>query len=148
MLKLQQITDFLVQLNLVAAEQIDSWVENPQMIPSGEDSGAGGVLLYRQTYDAVISIERFPHQHHPVELLFAHISVWLMNNDSERDEIATPQTEVDVLDDSTADIEISISFEEELYGIEDPAGTIELFGTRYRLDSQLVNYAETGEVRT
>jgi len=148
MLKLQQITAFLVQLNLVAAEQIDSWVENPQISPSGEDSGAGSVLLFRQTYDAVISIERFPHENHPVELLFAQVCAWLINNDSERDEIAAPQTDVDVLDDSTADIEITISFEEDVFGVEDPAGPIDVLGTRYRLDSELVNYAETGEVKT
>ena len=147
MIKLQQLTHFLIQQNMVAAEQIDSWVENPQIIPSGEDQGTG-IVLYRQTYDAVISIERFPHKHVAAELLFALVCAWLMQNDADRDEIAQPTTDVDVLDESTADIEISIAFEEDVHGVEDPAGPIELNGTHYRLADIEIDYAEEGEVKT
>ncbi len=147
MLKLKQLTTFLVQQNLVAAEQIDSWVENPQIIPGGEDMGTG-IVLYRQTYDAVISIERFPHKHVAAELLFALVCAWLMQNDPDRQEIAQPTTDVDVLDDSTADIEISISFEEDVHGVIDPAGPIDLFGVNYRLADIEIDYAEQGEVTT
>lgn len=145
MVKLQQLTAYLVQQNLVAAEQFDSWVENPQIVPCGNVHG-NGIVLYRQTYDAVISIERYPHQTHPAELLFGLVCAWLMTHDADRDEIAAPNTDVDVLDDSTADIEISISFEEDITAVEDPAGQIELDGVRYRLADADIDYAETGEV--
>lgn len=147
MVKLQQLTQFLINLDLVAVEQIDAWVENPRIIPAAKSNGRG-ILLYRQAYDAVISIERFPHKTHPAELLFAHVSAWLITNDSERDEIAQPRTEVDILDDDTADIEISIDFEEDIYITADPAGTIDLDGTLYRLADPQIDYAETGEVKT
>jgi hypothetical protein len=147
MTKLQQLTAFLINLNLVAAEQIDGWVENPQIIPSGKSMGEG-ILLYRQEYDAVISIERFPHKNLPAELLFGQVCAWLMENDGERDEIAKPRTDVDILDAETADIEISISFEEDVYATPDPAGTIVLNGVNYRLADALIDYAETGDVRT
>ena len=148
MIKLQQLTEFLINLNLVAVEQIDAWVENPQIVPSGKSLGNGGIILYRQEYDAVISIERFPHQNHPAELLFGQVCAWIMENDGERDEVATPRTDVDILDDDTADIEITISFEEDVTAIEDPAGSIVLNGINYRLDAGVINYAETGEVVT
>lgn len=145
--KLAQITAFLVQQNLVAVEQIDSWVENPNIVPAGELRG-DGIILYRQTYDAVISIERYPHKNHPAELLFALVCAWLMDNDADRDDIPTPQTDVDILDDETADVEITISFEEDVIGIEDPAGPIPFNGLNYRLADDVIDYAETGEVKT
>lgn len=148
MIKLQQITQFLVNLNLVDVSQIDSWVENPQIVPSGKSLGSGGIVLYRQEYDAVISIERFPHKNHPAELLFGQICAWLMESDPDRDEIAKPRTDVDILDDQTADIEITISFEENIEAVPDPAGTINLGGTLYRLADAVIDYAETGEVKS
>lgn len=147
MIKLAQLTRFLIELNLVAAEQIDSWVENPRIVPSGKSLGNGQIVMYRHEYDAVIVIERYPHKVHSAQLLFAHICSWVMNND-DRDEIARPRIDVDILDDDTADIEISISFEEDGMVVEDPAGDIELYGKRYRLDDAVINYAETGEVTT
>lgn len=148
MIKLQQITKHLLSLNLVAAEQIDSWVENPQIIPSAKSLGQGTVVLYRQTYDAVIYIERFNHQAHPAELLFGCVCAWLMENDDDRDEIAAPRTDVEILDDNLADIEITISFEEDVIAVLDPAGLIELGGERYRLAGPVINYAESGDLRT
>lgn len=148
MKKLQQLTAFIVGLDLVAAENIDAWVENPKIVPRGKSMGEGGIVLYTQTYDAVISIERFPHKTHPAELLFGHVCAWLMENDGERDEIADPNTDVDVLDDETADVEITISFEEDVLAVPDPAGTIVLGGNLYRLADVVVDYAEDGEVTT
>ena len=148
MIKLQQITAFIVGLDLVAAENIDAWVENPKIVPRGKSMGEGGILLYTQTYDAVISIERFPHREHPAELLFGHVCAWLMENDGERDDIADPNTDVDILDDETADIEINISFEEDVFAVPDPAGQIVLDGNHYRLADVVVDYAEDGEVTT
>lgn len=145
--KLAAITAFLVQQNLVAAEQIDSWVENPRIVPAAEVRGEA-IVLYRQTYEAVISIERYPHKTHPAELLFALVACWLMDNDAEREQIATPQTEVDILDASTADIEITLEFEEDITAVEDPAGPILFNGKKYRLAIDVIDYAEEGEVRT
>lgn len=146
MVKLQQLTAFLVGLNLVAAEQLDGWVENPQILPRGKSMGDGGMVLYTQTYDAVISIERFPHKNHPAELLFGQVCAWLIEHGDGTDEIPKPRTDVDVLDDQTADIEMTISFEEDVMAVADPAGSIVLGGARYRLADVVIGYAETGEV--
>lgn len=64
MIKLQAITAFIVSLDLVAAENIDAWVENPKIVPRGKSMGDDGIVLYTQTYDAVIAIERYPHKRH------------------------------------------------------------------------------------
>lgn len=148
MIKLQQLTAYLLNLNLVAAEQLDSWVENPQIIPSGKSMGQGSIILYRQIYDAVIYIERFAHIDHPVEQLFGCVAAWLMTHDADREEIAAPRTDVEILDDYLADIEISISFEEDVIAVLDPAGPIEFGGNRYRLAGPIIFYAEEGDLRT
>ncbi|MEQ1636702.1 MAG: phage tail protein [Methylococcales bacterium] len=148
MKQLAAITAFITSLNLVAAEQVDGWVENPKIVPSATSKGVGGMILFRQTYTAVLIVERYPHKVHPAELLFAHISAWLIDNDGDRfdDKDAEITTDVDILDDETADITISIDFIEEVGITEDPAGPITLAGIRYRLGNPIIHYALEGDL--
>ena len=148
MVKLQQITAFLVGLNLVAAENIDTWVENPRIVPWGKEITDGQMVLFRQTYDAVLSFERWPHARHPAELLFAHVSVWLLENDEDRfeKELAMPVTDVDILDAKTADVDITITFEEDITAVIDENGPITFGGQRYRLDDAVISYVKEAEM--
>ena len=148
MQKIKDIIAFLINLNLVDAGQIVSFVDDPRIVPSGKVKSGDreSVLLYRQSYTATINVDRYPHEVHSAELLFAHVATWLLTHDKNRDEIAKPDINVEVLEDNTADIEISIEFEEDVYGVEDPAGSIKLDGKNYRLADPVVDYAETGEV--
>lgn len=148
MKQLSAITNFLVELNLVAAEQIDSWVENPQVIVTGTFKGANSLVIHQQKYTALIAIERYPHRKIPVELLLAQISAWLIENDGERAdyEDAKITTDVEIMDDETADIEIGIDFIEEVEIVEYPGGPIQLNGKRYQLRELVLNYALTGDV--
>lgn len=145
--KIKALTSFLISLDLVAAENIESFVDDPKIIPSGKCLSHNSIVLYRQDYTATIYIEDFPHKEHPAELLFGHLCSWLLNND-DRQEIAQPTVNVDVLDNDTANIEISIEFKEDVEAIEDDAGPIELFGFRYRILESDIYYAETGDVVT
>ena len=150
MVKLGKLVEFVTNLNLVALENIDSWAENIRFNASGKSLGNGNIVLFRQEYDAVIYIERFPHQRHPAELLFGQVVAWLMDNDSEREEqnAANPTVDADILDNSTADIEISVPFVEDVEAIPDANGPIEINGQRYRLGDSSINYAKTGRVVT
>lgn len=150
MKQIAAITTFLINLDLVAAEQIDSWVEDPQIVPAGTVKTNDAVVIYRQTYTALIAIERWPHKAHPIELLFAHISAWLIDNDGDRfdDKDAKITTDVEIMDDDTADIEIGIDFIEEVEIVMDPDGAIFLNGFHWRLAEAEIGYAETGDVAT
>jgi hypothetical protein len=150
MRQIAAITEFLIGLDLVAAEQIDSWVEDPQIVPAGTVKTNDAVVIYRQTYTALIAIERWPHKAHPVELLFAHISAWLIDNDGDRfdDNDAKITTDVEIMDDDTADIEIGIDFIEEVEIVQDSGGPIFLNGFHWRLADAVIDYAETGDVAT
>lgn len=145
--KIKALTAFLIGLDLVAAENIESFVDDPKIIPSGKVLSHNSIILYRQDYTATIYVEDYPHKEHPAELLFGQVCAWLLNND-ERFDIPSPAVNIDILDNATANIEISIEFKEDVTAIEDEAGPIELEGVRYRiLDSDLF-YAETGDVVT
>jgi hypothetical protein len=148
MIKLQQITSFLIGLNLVAAENIDPWAENPRIVPWGKVITDGQLVLFRQTYDAVLSFERWPYKRHPAELLFAHVCVWLLENDEERfeKELPMPVTDVDILDGQTADIDITITFEEDITAVLDENGPITFDGQRYRLDDAVISYVKEAEM--
>lgn len=143
MKQIQALTAFLKGLDLVAAENIDAWVENPRVVPSFKSMGDGGMILFRQTYDAVLYIERYPHRRHPAELLFGQVCAWLYEHDVDRFDRkdADIATEVDVLDDQTADITLTLDFIEEVGAVPDPAGPIMAAGKRWRLAEPVVNYA-------
>ncbi|GLP98677.1 hypothetical protein GCM10007891_05310 [Methylophaga thalassica] len=150
MKKLQAITDYLLNLNMVAAENIDAWAENARFVGVAKDMGNDGMVLFRLHYTAAIVIERFPHQEHPAELLFGHVIAWLMDNDDLREELALdpPETDIDILDNQTADLEINIDFVEDVEIIQDAAGPLRLNGERYRLAPVRIDYALEGEVTT
>lgn len=148
MKQLQLLTAFLINLDLFAPEQLDSWVENPTLTPSGKATTEGGYIIYRQQYDAVITIERYAHAAQPVELIFSHLTAWLMDNDNARSDNrnASINTEVDVLDEQTADIIISIGFYEDVEIVPDVDGPITFNGETFRLAESIIDYAETGDV--
>ena len=147
MIKLGQLHTFMANLNLVALENIDSWAENIRLEAVCKDQGTG-LLLFRQEYDAVISIERFPHTRHPVEFLFAQVITWLMENDSEREDqhLGQPSVESDILDANLADLDITIPFAEDVQAIPDENGPIVINGQKYRLANYEIDYAETGDL--
>lgn len=151
MKKLSDITQFLIQLNLVAVEQIESWAEDARLIYNGSirSNADNGVALFRQEYTAQIIIERYDHKQHPAELLFAHIVAWLSTFDpTPFDESRVPEFDIDILDNDLADISISIDFDETVEIVPDAAGDIEFNGQRWRLSDSVVNYALTGDVVT
>jgi hypothetical protein len=147
MQKLAAIHQFIAGLNLVAVENIDSWPENVRFQGVATNKGTG-LVLFRQEYDAVISIERFPHTRHPAELLFGQVVAWLIDQDEERENqgVDQPSVTVDVLDDGTADLDITIPFIEDVRAVEDEAGQITLNGKTYALAGFEIDYAETGDI--
>ncbi|MCX4187173.1 phage tail protein [Methylophaga sp. OBS4] len=149
MIKLAALRAFLVELDLVAVENIDSWAENIRFEGVCKDLG-NGMVLFRQQYDAVISIERFPHTRHPVELLFGQLCAWLIDNDAEREDqgVDQPTVDADILDNHTADLDITIPFIEDVEVVPDENGLISINGQKYMLANVEIDYAEQGEVKT
>jgi hypothetical protein len=143
MKKLADFVTFLTELDLVAAEKINPYVDSVQLLPSGKIKGAtlsaDSCVVCRQKYTALIDIENYPHSVHPPALLFSHISAWLIDNDTDRYDLENPQPKVivDVTDNAVADVLIEIEFAEEVILIRDDAGTVDLAGKKWALSSEL-----------
>ena len=135
MIQLTALTSFLLNLNLFAAEQLESFVDDLTIMPACRSAVAGQIVLCEMDYTAAFYIERYPHATHRAELLVAQISAWLLQNDSNRHFGFQFPVVVDVLDDSTADLEIRIPFHEVVTATEHPSGELLFNSQRYTLDA-------------
>lgn len=149
--KLEHLTDYIIShLNTnVLDNKIVAWQENGKLIISGEDRGNDGILICYWRYRAVIRIEQFPHQLLNPYNLFALISCWLADYDSERDEdedMDDPDLSVDVLSHDIADVAVELDLMEPVEMIPDPLGMVSYQGQTYRVQSVPIDTAEEAEV--
>jgi P2 phage tail completion protein R (GpR) len=134
---MQKITDlhtFIANLNLVAAEQIDSAVDDLSIIPSGRPAAvAGQLVIAEKHYTASFFIERYPHGKVSEDQLLAQISAWLLANDTGRLEPVGFDMIIDVLDAQTANLEFGIPFTELITCTPYATGAIVVNGVKYKL---------------
>ncbi|MEO9655911.1 phage tail protein [Marinomonas sp.] len=124
-------------------EQFDAWVEALEQTTRGKNEG-NRVLLYTMEYRAVFSIERFAYQKFPIEILHAKLITWLADNDERSDmEDKEPKVVFDIFDDHTADVEITLMFEEDVYISPSEQGNIEYAGGSWALEDADHDVAET-----
>jgi hypothetical protein len=134
MQKIAALHSFIAGFNLVAAEQIDSVVDELTIIPSGRPAlTPGQVVIAEKHYMASFFIDHYPHGLVSANLLFAQISAWLLANDTGRTEPIEFGMIVDVLDPQTANLEFGIPFTELVIGIPDAAGSIVINNVKYRI---------------
>lgn len=146
MKKFTDLTTYLNGTGMIQKNKMDQWVENIAIKLKGRYDGTR-VLLHTMEYRAVFSIERFEYQKHSIELFGALLVTWLSEND-DRGELADPDPNVivDVLDDDTADVEITLQFEEDVYITESENGVIQFAGKRWSLEEGAHNIAERASV--
>lgn len=140
--KLRALTAYLIDRQLVPAEQLDSFAEQVSLTLVWKPEREGlrlGVMRYR----AVIILERLAD--HPGRLM-ALVGSWLENNDQDCDGLPDPVFDVEQMDPDLADVELSVEFVEPLHLAEDPAGEIEAFGQRWAFVPFDLWVAEHGEV--
>lgn len=146
MKKMAALRAFLESTKSFRKEQFDAWAEEVEQTTRGKDEG-NRVLLYSMRYRAVFSIERLAYCHYPFELLHAHLITWLANNDDRSDmEDKEPKVIVDVLDEKTADIEITVWFEEDVYISPSETGSIEYAGRLWDLEETADDVAESFDI--
>ena len=148
--KLEHLTDYIVShLNSnVLDNKIDAWQENGSIVPSGEDRGNGGYIACFWKYNAVISVEEFPHQLLDPRCLLALIACWLSDLEEERNEqeLEDPTLSVDVISSEAADVSIELELMEPIELVPDEAGMITWRGTRYRVQAVEIYTAEEAEL--
>ncbi|TOZ70075.1 phage tail protein [Vibrio parahaemolyticus] len=148
--KLEHLTDYIVShLNAnVLDNKIDAWQENGSIVPNGEDRGNGGYIACHWKYNAVISIEEFPHRLLDPRCLLALVACWLSDYDITRneDELGDPDLSVDVISSEVADVAIELEMIEPIELIPDPAGMITWRGETYRVQAVEIYTAEEAEL--
>lgn len=144
MIKLKALTAYLIDRQLVAPEQLDSWTEQVSLDLIWKPD-VDGLHMANMRYRAVIVLERFAD--HPGRLM-ALLGSWLENHDTDRDrhELPAPAFAIEMLDNDLADVEISLEFVEPQYLAEDPEGEIQAFGASWAFVPFDLWIAEHGEV--
>ena len=142
MIKLQALTAYLIERQLVATEQLDSWTDQVQLELIWKDD-VEGMHMGDMNYSATIVLERFADN--PARLM-ALVGSWLENNDEDRDGLPATVFDITMLDNDLADVDIKLQFSEPQYLTEDPGGEIEAFGKTWAFVPFELWVAEKGEV--
>ena len=142
MIKLQALTAYLIERQLVAPEQLDSWTDQVQLELVWKPD-TKGMRMGDMNYSATIVLERFADN--PARLM-ALVGSWLENNDEDRDGLPATVFDITMLDNDLADVDIKLQFSEPQYLTEDPDGEIEAFGESWAFVPFELWVAEKGEV--
>ena len=134
MKKIADLHQFIASLNLVAAEQIDSDVDDLTITPACRETGIiGQLIIAEKDYTATFFIERYPHGRISEDALLAQISVWLIENDTARIEPIHFSLIIQVLDAQTANLEFGIVFNEPIVAVETVDGPLTINNKQYAL---------------
>jgi len=125
--------------------KFDAWVEDMTLKVRGAHEG-NRILLHTMTYRAVFSMEGYPYLKSPISLFNARLLTWLADHDdrSELDD-RDPDITFDLLDNETANVELTLQFEEKVYIKQSETGLIEYGGKTWTLDEPEYDIAETIE---
>ncbi|WP_158175023.1 phage tail protein [Grimontia hollisae] len=147
--KLQHLTEYVVKVlnTRVLDNNIDAWQENAKIVINGDDRGHG-IRIAEWQYNAVVSIEGYPHHLLDPRYLLAAVACWISEFDTERAdlELQDPTLAIDILDDDTVDVTIELELSEPIEMIPDPNGLIVFQGETYRVQTVPIDVAEEAEI--
>jgi len=108
-----------------------------------------GMNIMSQLYQAEFYFERFPFNEYDPAVLFANIGAWLMDNDQSREDsdyLGDPEIDVTLEDENSAEIIITIDFEEPIKVVEDPNGPILWRGKTWKIEEYRITEVTKAEV--
>lgn len=142
--KLKALHAHLVAQNFVDENLVQSWAEDATATPRAREKG-NGLHVCRFQYTGVVTLDAFSGSE---DLLLAVLTTWVMDNDTnrDRDDLEPPQIDLTIRDDSTADVDISLVFIEDITIVPDAAGPITYRGQQWALGKPDIFTAESGAV--
>lgn len=143
MRKIQALTAYLLDRQLVQPEQLDSWVEQMDSALIWKETERG-LHMGDMTYRAIFDLERFNGS--PSRLL-ALVGTWLEANDPDREDLPAPAFVIEPidLDNDLFDVELTLQFIEPQYLAEDDDGEFQAFGKTWAFVPYDLWIAEEGE---
>jgi len=146
MQKLEALKNYLITKSNVSAEIISAQVQSMVLKPQGSDEG-NQVLLHTLCYQASLSLIGFPYQAQDIAKFNAHLMTWLAEQDDRKAlKDAFPAITLDLQDTQTANLEIILAFEEEVYITPSVEGDIEYGGQMWELGTAEMDLALSAEV--
>ncbi|MBE5254166.1 phage tail protein [Mixta mediterraneensis] len=139
--QLDSLTGFLNKFMPARAMQsFTSEMANLKTIPAAKELGLGQVRLSVIRYDAELIWERFAYRECDPRLLMALLEVWLSAGEEKRELFgfvgitnADPDWDIELIDEETAIVAVTVPMAEALIIVPDEAGNIPYQGGRYRL---------------
>ncbi|MGC9744412.1 phage tail protein [Pseudomonas sp. P1B16] len=143
MKKIQALTAYLLDRQLVLPEQLESWVEQMDSELIWKETERG-LHMGDMTYRAIFDLERFTGS--PSRLL-ALVGTWLEANDPDREDLPAPAFVIEPidLDNDLFDVELTLQFVEPQYLAEDDDGEFQAFGKTWAFVPYDLWVAEEGE---
>lgn len=143
MRKIQALTAYLLDRQLVQPEQLASWVEQMDSELIWKETERG-LYMGDMTYRAIFDLERFNGS--PSRLL-ALVGTWLEANDPDREDLPAPAFVIEPidLDNELFDVELTLQFVEPQYLAEDDDGEFQAFGKTWAFVPYDLWIAEEGE---
>ncbi len=143
MRKIQALTAYLLDRQLVLPEQLDSWVEQMDSELIWKETERG-LHMGDMTYRAIFDLERFNGS--PSRLL-ALVGTWLEANDPDREDLPAPAFVIEPidLDNDLFDVELTLQFIEPQYLAEDDDGEFQAFGKTWAFVPYDLWIAEEGD---
>lgn len=146
MKKMTLLSSYLTSVNLFTASQLSSWVEDVSLRIGAKHEG-NQILLHTNRYRAVILVENYDYGVNDIEKFNAHVAVWLAENDNRSDlDEPAPSIAIDLLDDSVADLELTLMFEEDVYISPSDSGDIQYNNRSWTLEEADHDVAEEANV--
>lgn len=152
MSQLDALTTFVTQnLPSRVMQGFDSFMDEISFISAQRDLGEGQYQLAVMQFDAVLSWERWPYRECDPKNLCALLLVWQTEQDEQPFMDAgldreLPTLDVDVIDQDTATVVVSVKGASSLTIVEDGNGIIPFDGKRWRLAEPEIWVATEGQI--
>jgi len=146
MQKLEALKNYLITKSNLSVEAISAQVQSMVLKPQGSDEG-NQVLLHTLCYQASLNLIGFPYEAQEIARLNAHLMTWLADQDDRKElKDAFPSITLDLQDEQTANLEMSLAFEERVYISPNTMGEIEYGGKMWELGMAEMDLALDAEV--
>ncbi len=151
--KLDSLTEFLAaSMPPGAMQSFASSIKSIKTIASARDMGLGQMQLSVIRYDTTLMWQRFPYRDCDPRLLIALLEVWQVDASplplcEMAIADATPVLDIDVTDDNSATVLLTVPMAEALVIVPDDAGPIPWAGKQYRLAGAEIWTALTAQIR-
>lgn len=149
---MSQLTDLtsFVDGHLPARVKVtESWMDNQKLTPALKNIGKGQRRIGITTYDGVLEWDKLPYRQFDPAVLYALVLAWLMEgaNEARSDlNLGDPDVEVELYDEESALVTITVPLVDEIILLPDSGGGIPMDGQTWQVVDATYDYAETADI--